>query len=371
MSGLTAITSSGAFNTNKPFDRFTVEQLAGDLLPNATTEQKVASCYNHLLLTTEEGGAQAKDYEARMLADRVRAVSTVWLGQTFGCCQCHDHKYDPMTAKDFYSLGAFFADIQEPIIGRRDLGITLPDEKQTIELARLRKEAETLQKQANEKGPEQAERKKKLEAAKKALAGFEAGLPHCMVTTAMGSPRTVRVLARGNWMDDKGAVVQPALPKFLSAPKMDGTRRLTRLDLARWIASRDNPLTARVFVNRLWKQFFGLGLSKSLEDLGSQGEWPVNPELLDYLACEFMDRGWDVKQVVRLIVTSQVYRQVSTASPELLARDPDNRLLARQSRFRLEAELVRDNALAVSGLLVARSAGRASSHTNPMAGGRT
>ncbi len=126
-----------AFNSNKPFDRFTVEQLAGDLLPDSGLEQKVASCFNRLLLSTEEGGAQAKDYEARMLGDRVRAVGSVWLGQTIGCCQCHDHKFDPLKTRDFYSLGAFFADIKEPIIGRREDGMNVPDEQQAAELARL------------------------------------------------------------------------------------------------------------------------------------------------------------------------------------------------------------------------------------------
>jgi hypothetical protein len=158
-------------------------------------------------------------------------------------------------------------------------------------------------------------------------------------------------------MDQSGPIMQPGLPKYLPQPKVEGERRLTRLDLARWIASRDNPLTARTFVNRLWKQFFGLGLSKTLDDLGSQGEWPVNPELLDFLACEFMDSGWNVKHLVRLIVTSQTYQQVSTAPKALQARDPDNRLLARQGRFRLDAELIRDNALAVSGLLVRKIGG--------------
>ncbi len=345
-----------SFTDNKPFDQFTLEQLAGDLLPGGTTEQKVGSCFNLLLLTTEEGGAQARDYEARMLADRVRAVGTVWLGQTYGCCQCHDHKFDPVTAKDFYSLGAFFADIKEPIIGRRDPGLMLGDHKQQKELDRLKKEVEDVQKQVNGKKPELAELKKKLAAAKKALTDYEATLPRCMVSVAT-TPRTVRFLPRGNWLDTSGAIMQPALPKYLPQPKVEGNRRLTRLDLARWIVSRDNPLTARTFVNRLWKQFFGLGLSKTLDDLGSQGESPVDPELLDYLACEFMDHGWDVKHLVRLIVTSQTYRQVSTAPKDLQVRDPDNRLLARQSRFRLEAELIRDNALAVSGLLVRKVGG--------------
>lgn len=152
-------------------------------------------------------------------------------------------------------------------------------------------------------------------------------------------------------MNESGEVVSPALPHFLPQPKREGNEPLTRLDLARWLVSRENPLTARVFVNRLWKQFFGTGLSKVLDDLGAQGEPPVNPALLDWLASEFMDSGWDVKHVVRLIVTSQTYRQTSTASKELQARDPYNRELARQSRWRLDAELVRDQALQVAGLL--------------------
>src|SRR4051794_193249 len=168
--------------------------------------------------------------------------------------------------------------------------------------------------------------------------------------------RTVRILPRGNWMDDSGEVVKPALSRFLPQPKVDG-RELTRLDLAQWLVSRDNPLTARTVMNRMWKQFFGMGLSKVLDDLGAQGEPPVNPALLDWLACEFMDSGWDVKHMVRAIVMSQTYRQVSTASKELVAADPYNRELARQSRFRVDAELVRDNALAISGLLVPKIGG--------------
>jgi len=415
-----------AFNDNKPFDQFTIEQLAGDLLPETTQQQRVASAFNRLLLTTQEGGAQAKDYEARMLADRVRAVGTVWLGQTFGCCQCHDHKFDPMTARDFYSLGAFFADIDEPIIGL-DAGMLIIDPEQETELARLRADAAALRQQyeaaspelvaaqdaweklvlaeleyadrrkalqpaeaqagpaaqpatlpppeivafirvpASDRKPEQqaalkahfksqlpelADLRSRTEAAERAAADFENSLPRCLVSAPLATPRTVRILPRGDWMDESGPVVEPALPHFLPQLPNDDSRRLTRLDLARWIASRDNPLTARVFVNRLWKQFFGIGIVKTLDDLGSQGEWPVQPELLDWLACEFMDSGWDVKRVIRTIVTSKTYRQVSTAAPELLASDPENRWLARQSRFRLDAELVRDNALAVSGLLV-------------------
>ena len=200
--------------------------------------------------------------------------------------------------------------------------------------------------------PELVDLRTRTAAAEHKLADFECGVPHCLLSVSSGKPRTVRVLPRGNWMDESGPIVEPALPAYLPQPKSGGSHRLTRLDLARWIVARENPLTARVFVNRLWKQFFGIGLSKSVDDLGSQGEWPMNPELLDWLACEFMDSGWDVKHMVRVIVTSKTYRQVSTASPDLLAKDLDNRWLDRQNRFRLDAESVRDNALAISGLLV-------------------
>ena len=178
-----------------------------------------------------------------------------------------------------------------------------------------------------------------------------------LVSVSMGTPRAVRLLPRGDWMDDSGEIMQPALPAFLPQPNVPQDRRLNRLDLAQWLVSRDNPLTARVFMNRLWKQFFGIGLSKVPEDLGSQGEWPVYPELLDWLACEFMDRGWDVKHMVRTIALSRTYRQVSTASKPLQERDPANRTLARQSRFRLDAELVRDNALSIAGLLAPKIGG--------------
>ncbi len=341
-----------SFNDNKRFDRFTIEQLAGDLLPNPTQDQKVGSCFNRLLLTTEEGGAQAKDYEARMLADRVRAIGTVWLGQTLGCCQCHDHKFDPFTMRDFYSIGAFFADIQEPILGRREPGLPVADEAAVKKLAELEATLATAKKvfDADKKN---AANKAAFEKATREKTAFEATVPRCIVSVSMKTPRTVRVLPRGNWQDDSGDVVQPALPASLArGATTDPKARLTRLDLAKWIAAKDNPLTARVFVNRLWEQFFGIGLSKNLDDLGSQGEPPVHPALLDWLAVEFMDSGWDVKHLVRTIVQSQTYRQTSRASQAALARDPENRDLARQSRWRLEAEQVRDSALAISGLLV-------------------
>ncbi len=340
-----------SFNSNKPFDRFTVEQIAGDLLPDANQETRVGSAFNRLLLSTEEGGAQPKDYEARMLTDRVRAIGTAWLGQTTGCAQCHDHKFDPFTTRDFYALGAFFADIKEPIVGHREEGmIVCPPEKWT--------EWEALKAAARKAVEDKAADDKVAKAAADELKKFEASLPHCLVSVSTSEKRTVRVLPRGNWMDETGEVLKPALPGYLPQPKQDpSSAELTRLDLARWLVSRENPLTARTVMNRLWKQFFGTGLSRVLEDLGAQGEPPTNPYLLDYLACEFMDSGWDMKHMVRLIVTSDTYRQTSTAAPELRTRDPLNRLLARQSAFRIDAELVRDNALKVSGLLEAAIGG--------------
>jgi mono/diheme cytochrome c family protein len=591
-----------SFNANKPFDRFTTEQLAGDLLPNATNEQRTASTYNRLLQTTEEGGAQAREYIAKYAADRVRNVSATWLGQTMGCAECHDHKFDPLTQRDFYSMAAFFADIQEPAVGNRGPGVAVPDEQQlaqvkaldgqiaaakaildkpTPELAAAQAAWEASAAQqgtdngwvvlkaenvkvtpAAEKGaasPADALLKQKVEtytvtlngnlksitgirlealadpalsaggpgaaengnfvltnvsltstnltngdpavrarlrpqpvkikaaaadhsqdgfsiaraiddkrdtgwavlpqvgvthtavfelaqplrfgddgadltvtlefkspfanhhiakprlsvtgeynpvrlllpeasrkilaiapgqrsdkqrdelaayyrsiapslqAARDEVAAIEKrkaelvdAFPKTLVTTS-GKPRTVRILARGNWQDESGPEVQPAFPVALTsqaptpAPKAG---RLTRLDLAKWLTSADNPLAARVFVNRVWKLCFGQGISKGLEDLGSQGEWPTHPELLDYLAVDFRESGWDVKRLVKLLVMSETYRQTSRPTAEQVQLDPFNRLYARQSRYRLDAETVRDNALAVSGLLVEKLGGK-------------
>ena len=354
-----------AFNENLPFDRFTIEQLAGDLLPNPTSDQKVASGYNRLLLTTEEGGAQPKDYESRAVTDRVRSIGTTWLAQTTGCCQCHDHKFDPILTRDFYRLGAFFADVKEAAIGKREDGmlVATPEEEAKVKafdarIAALEAEVNALPKDLPKALPLPGFEDARIwiEDAREERKKFVAPLAKCLVTEA-AAPRTVRVLPRGDWLNETGEVVEPGVPAFLPQPANADGHRLSRLDLARWIVARDNPLTARVFVNRLWKQFFGIGLSKVLDDVGAQGEPPVNPALLDWLACEFMDSGWDVKRLVRLMVTSGTYRQSSLAPKTLVERDPFNRELARQSRFRLDAEIVRDNALAIAGLLVRKIGG--------------
>ena len=572
-----------AFNENKRFDAFTTEQLAGDLLPTPTNEQRIASGYNRLLMTTEEGGAQAREYTAKYAADRVRNASVVWLGLTMGCAECHTHKYDPVTIKEFYQFAAFWADVQEVAVGRQPqtkivtseyalklakfdeellatrkrLEMTTPE----LQAAQRKWEAETLArwKEARpawttvtptkshsaggqtftpqpdgslltsgknpgkdvytltlapgdraitglrlsaltdaslggtltrgngnfvltklvltadgkpikpslaladysqtgfpvdtlikggagwavdghsrrenrqavfrfakpvkakelvvrlefnsvypshhigrlalaitdvptpdlgekaglpeplvqalqtptdkrtesqqtallahfratsaELAPVRAEIAR-LEAEKKKL---ETALPQTLVTTSV-APRTMRVLARGNWLDDSGEVVQPGTPASLPPLTFAG-KRATRLDLAKWLTAKENPLTARVFVNRLWKQFFGQGLVTTMDDFGAQGTHPSHPELLDWLAVEFRESGWDIKHLVRLMVTSATYRQTSISDAGMRSRDPFNTLLARQTRFRLDAELVRDNALAVSGLLVTKIGG--------------
>ena len=346
-----------SFNDNKPFDRFTIEQLAGDLLPDASQETRIASAFNRLLLTTKEGGVQAKDYEARMLTDRVRAVGAVWLGQTTGCAACHDHKFDPITIRDFYSLGAFFADIDEPVFGGSGNGALVAPPEDLEKLATLDAALAAAKRRLQGVVPRLdapdilAAAQPVVDAAEKERAAFFATLPQCLVSSRRKTPHVVRILPRGNWMDESGEVVQPAFPGYLPAPTITD-RTPDRLDLARWLVSRDHPLTARVVMNRLWKQFFGAGLSRVLDDLGGQGEPPVHPELLDWLACEFIDSGWDMKHMVRTIVSSAAYRQSSTASAERIAADPANRELARQSAWRVDAELVRDAALAASGLLV-------------------
>ncbi len=427
-----------AFNDNMPFDQFTVEQLAGDLLPNATIEQRIASGYNRLLQTTEEGGAQPKEYAAKYAADRVRNTSVIWLASTMGCCECHSHKYDPFTHQDFYTFAAFFADVNEKAVGRQDQ-TKLPSPRQAAELKRLDEQLAAAKAEYRAKTPELTAAREKWEEATLAdpsqglpadvavalkvakdkrtakqeelietefrkyvpeltplrekiaqleqeRAALDAAIPSSLVSMSV-APRTTRVLPRGNWLDDSGEIVQPAVPAFLvgnalrGIPGGDSTstpalgtpqralptapdaaltaarERQTRLDLARWIVSPENPLAARVLVNRLWKLAFGRGIARSLEDFGSQGTPPTHPELLDWLATDFASSGWDVKRAFKQMLMARAYQQSSVPGKVALAKDANNDLFSRQERFRLDAELVRDNALAASGLLVSKIGG--------------
>ncbi|WP_020468755.1 PSD1 and planctomycete cytochrome C domain-containing protein [Zavarzinella formosa] len=394
-----------SFNENKPFDVFTQEQLAGDLVPKPTNEQRVASGYNRLLMTTEEGGAQAKEYTAKYVADRVRNSSNAWLGVTLGCAECHNHKYDPFTQKDFYRFGAFFADVAETAVGRQQqTPIVTPEQdaeikkfdaeiakaKTELAAAKIDEAAITKWEPEAKKNPKglpkpvtdalNVEADKRTDAHKKTLQDhyrnvaapeteairktitettakkeqFVKSLPQTLISTS-SSPRMVRVLPRGNWQDDSGEVVTPNVPGFLPpterAAKLAEKERLSRADLAKWLVAPENPLTARVFVNRLWKIAFGQGLVRNMDDFGTQGTPPSHPELLDWLATEFIRSKWDVKGLLKLMVSSNAYRQSSVSSKALRDKDPGNMWLARQNRFRLDAEFVRDNTLAVSGLI--------------------
>jgi len=568
-----------AFNANMPYDQFVREQLAGDLLPDATIDQLVASGYNRLNQTTEEGGSQAKEYLAIYFADRVRNVSQVFMGATMGCAQCHDHKYDPYTTRDFYSFGAFFADLEERGVyggrGRREPDIRVPGaelqkqlaevdhqiaelqakvaplteillkgqesweaearsriaDKQDIETVWIddvqdtggsnsgdwkfvsapnpvhsgtksrqqsgnglvqhffsaakngvkvvestrfyvwvyidsqnpptslmvqlnsdswdhravwgkddisfgrqetnwegyRRQGELpasgqwkrLEVDANELGlkvgdtvagmaftqfggqvywdaagwivaegippaiaealviapaertePQSSavrehylstakpliELNQQIDETRKQRKELEETAPLTVVSRAV-KPRTIRILPRGDWMDDSGDVVEPAIPAFLGSLNTDG-RRATRLDLANWLCEPDNVLTSRTMVNRLWFLMFGRGVCTSVDDFGGQGTFPSHPDLLNWLSVEFVESGWDVKHILRTIVNSDTYRRSSKPSSELRSTDPYNDLFARQGRFRLDAEIVRDSALAVSGLLIDELGGR-------------
>jgi hypothetical protein len=338
-----------AFHQNYAFDRFTMEQIAGDLLPDATIEQKVASGYNRLLQTTEEGGAQPQEYTLKYQSDRVRNTAAAWLGITMGCCECHDHKYDPFTMKDFYSLGAFFADVQEKAVGRQDqMGWPSPEQEAQLaplnqELAQLR---EALSSATEEAKPALQDKIKQKESE---VERVNQTVPQTLVSVSV-APRVVRILPRGNWQDQSGEIVGPATPAVFP-PATIADRQRARLDFAQWLVAPDNPLVARVFVNRLWKLFYGQGIVRTVSDFGTQGEWPTHPELLDWLAVELRDGKWDVKRLVKTLVMSHTYQQASHVTADLRQRDPNNKWLARQTSFRLGAEFIRDGALTIAGLL--------------------
>jgi hypothetical protein len=296
-----------AFASGKPFDVFTIEQLAGDLLPDAEDEQRIATGFIRAGMSTNESGVDQNEYAAIYAKDRVDTVAAAWLGLTVGCASCHDHKYDPITQKDFYALAAFFRNTTQPVLD------------------------ENL-----------------LDAPPSLLVGPDA-TPTLVVEENPDDEPHAFVLARGRF-DAPGERVDAALPASLH-PLPEAEPR-NRLGLARWLTAPDNPLTARVVVNRFWSELFGAGLVRTSNDFGHIGDPPSHPELLDWLAVEFRESGWDVKQLFRLMVSSAAYRQSAKISPEKLEADGDNRLLARGPRFRMDAEMVRDLALSASGLLV-------------------
>jgi hypothetical protein len=348
-----------AFNTNKPFDQFTVEQLAGDLLPNATTEQKVASAFNRCGPTTSEGGAVPEEVLARYASERVNTTGQVWLGLTIQCAECHDHKYDPLTTRDYYQLTAFFNQVPEQALYRGTdapptILVASPGQQKELDtlaaqIAAMEEEVKTAAAGATPNAAEKAAqeaRVKRLADLKAARAKIEREA-RVRVMEDVPERRPTFVLLRGDYRR-KGEPVQPQTPAALGSLAAAGPTN--RLALARWLVDANNPLPARVTVNRFWQMLFGAGLARAADDLGIRGEKPTHPELLDYLAADFATAGWNVKRLLRTIMLSSVYQQTSAGSPALRARDPQNRLLARGPRFRLPAEMIRDNALAIAGL---------------------
>ena len=315
-------------------------QLAGDLLPDASDDQIVATGFNRNHRIQTEGGAIDEEWRTEYVMDRVETMGSVFLGLTLSCARCHDHKYDPISQKEFYQLFAMFDGLNEKGFINNLRGSAEPRHryrKSTFEAAVRRLEEEIPDAKAREG------RIKELEAAH----------PHVMVMRDEVD-RKAFVLKRGQY-DDKGEEAHPGLPQAFSPTPAD--ENLNRLHLARWMVDGKHPLTSRVFVNRLWEQFFGTGIVKSSENLGRQSDWPSHPELLDWLAADFVESGWDVKRFIRLMVMSRTYRQSAVVEEEKLRRDPDNRLLSRGPRTRLQAEMLRDQALFVSGLLVERLGG--------------
>jgi len=379
-----------ALNRDLPFDQFTVEQIAGDMLPGATMEQKMATGFHRNTQINQEGGIDKEQFRIESIIDRVSTTGTAFLGLTVSCAQCHDHKFDPVTQREFFGLYAFFNNADEP-----DLPLAPPDKvarakriaaevddflkalpgrepdiyqrmvqwEQNLTPAQRQAMPEAVRAAFDVAFDKRTDEQKRLELAEfishaeenrkhqRALRRLRAAVPEVpttMVLAERDQPRRSYLFIKGDFTRDGGEVT-PAVPAVLHA--LEKKEAPNRLDLARWLVDARNPLLARVTVNRIWQQYFGRGLVETENDFGTQGAPPSHPELLDWLATEFMAQKWSLKAMHRLIVTSATYRQSSRVRPELNVVDPLNKLLARQSRLRLDAEIVRDVALSASGLL--------------------
>ena len=362
-----------AFNQNLPYDQFITWQIAGDQFENPTLDQQIASGFNRLHLVIDRGTALPEESYTRNVVDRVTAFGTAFMGLTVGCAVCHDHKYDPISQKDFYQLFAFFNNIDtEPETPGRNTHppfIRVPNARQRNELDQLSRaiekkqqalqEANAAQKAAPEDEglkatlSELQTQQKKLQEQKAAL---EKTFPITLVSKERTENRPAYILVRGAY-DVPGEVVQRNTPAFLPPLKLRG-KQPSRMDLADWLTDPGHPLASRVAVNRFWQQIFGVGLVKTSEDFGAQGEYPSHPELLDYLSRSFMESGWNIRRLVKSMVMSRTYRQAADAPRSEFQQDADNRWLARGSRFRLDAEVIRDQMLAVSGVINRRMYGR-------------
>ena len=340
-----------SFNDNKPFDRFTIEQLAGDLLPKPTDEQLTATAFNRNTMTNSEGGTNDEEFRSVAVVDRVNTTMAVWMGTSAGCAQCHTHKYDPITQKEYFGLYAILNQTEDADRGDETPRLPLPEpDERKAKRAELTKQiAEADKALKTTAAAEQPAAKAKLEGLKKELAAIPAAVSvPVMRELPDGKKRITKLQYRGNFLD-LGETIPAGVPSAF--PALTKGEKIDRMALAKWLVSSENPLTARVAVNRFWEQLFGTGIVRTSEDFGSQGELPTHPELLDYLAVEFREGTWDVKRLLKMLVTSAAYRQSSKVSAEQLEKDPDNRFYSRGPRFRLSAEMVRDQVLAVSGLL--------------------
>jgi hypothetical protein len=389
-----------ALNADMPFNEFAIDQIAGDLRPGASMVERTATGFHRNTQINQEGGIDIEQFRVESVVDRVNTTGTVFLGLTIGCAQCHDHKYDPISQRDYYRLFAFFNNANEP-----ELAIAKPAELAARQA--IRAEIDKLHRTLAARYPDLDERERRWEATlalefkqaqdadvrlafdsprekrsaaqrralaelmmagdptfwaeRKALAKLRAAEPKFVTTLVLqersGRPRPTHIHLGGDFTR-KGAQVEPGVPAVLPALEVSSSgARPDRMDLARWLVDRRNPLAARVVVNRIWQAYFGRGLVETDNDFGTQGAPPSHPDLLDWLACELMDNGWRTKAIHRLIVCSATYRQASRVRAKEQVIDPDNRLLWRQARLRLDAELVRDSCLAASGLLTRKIGG--------------
>jgi hypothetical protein len=366
-----------ALNRDMPFTQFTIEQIAGDLLPNPTTDQLIATGFHRNTPSNFEGGIDFEQYRNEAVADRTATTGAVFLGLTIGCARCHDHKYDPISQKEFYQLFSYYNNTDEiSAQAERDdfyrPYLDLPTSQETADAKSYWDQATKLSRQVVDyiealvKKPQapgapplykDAELQKRVEALRAFMKplGID-GAPEyhwpkpwvtrTLIMRELPKPRETYVQIGGDFLRH-GDRVFPGVPAVLSSKTISGNR----LDLAKWLVDPSNPLTARVTVNRMWQEYFGKGIVETQDDFGMVGARPTHPELLDWLATEFMARGWSQKAIHRLIVTSATYRQSAKDRPEVDEVDPYNKLLAHQSRMRLDAEIIRDSALVASGLL--------------------
>ena len=331
-----------AFNEDLPFDQFTIEQLAGDLLENPTEDQLLATAFHRNTMTNDEGGTDDEEYRVSAVLDRLNTTFEVWQATTISCVQCHSHPYDPIKHKEYYQLYAFFNNTTDTDKTSDVPKKLLYSPHQTNHRIALNEAVKEMSARGDTVSRSYKEKLKEFMAVK---PGYVPVLEELMPD----STRQSFVFERGNWLVP-GEEVQPKTPGFLS--DFDTAYSEDRLGLAKWLVDGKNPLTARVIVNRFWEQIFGIGLVETVEDLGTQGIAPDNQPLLDYLANQFVnEHDWSVKSLLKEIVMSKTYRQSSHVNPDLLNADPYNKFLARGPRFRLSAEAIRDQALAVSGLM--------------------